>query len=84
MCLQVRYAACVCARSFMLAAEGFQEEYFPVILPHLCFNRYDVAEGVRYYSLETWKLVLKDQGPRQVANHISQARNVTAASRVVA
>ena len=27
------------------------ERYYPALLPHLCFNRYDVAEGVRSYSL---------------------------------
>ena len=71
----MRYAACVCARAFLLAAEGFQEAYFPSILPHLCFNRYDVAEGVRSYSLDTWKLVMKDTGPRQVAQHAQQVRS---------
>lgn len=70
--LQVRYAACVCARSFLQAAEGFEAEYYPLILPHLCFNRYDVAEGVRSYSLETWKLILKSHGPQQVARHINE------------
>ena len=68
----MRYAACVCARAFLLSAEGFQEAYFSSILPHLCFNRYDVAEGVRSYSLDTWKLVMKDTGPRQVAQHAQQ------------
>lgn len=70
--LQVRYAACICARAMLQAADGFQSEYLPLILPHLCFNRYDVAEGVRFYSLETWKLVLKSDGPSQVAGHIAE------------
>ena len=73
--VQVRYAACVCARSFLLAAEGYKQEYYPLILPHLCFNRYDVAEGVRYYSLDTWKLVLKMSGPAEVAKHIHEVTN---------
>ena len=56
----------------MQAAEGFREAYFPQILPHLCFNRYDVAEGVRSYSLDTWKLIMKDSGPLWVAKCIDQ------------
>lgn len=55
-----------------MAAEGYRQEYYPLILPHLCFNRYDVAEGVRYYSLDTWKLVLKTSGPAEVAKHIDE------------
>ena len=72
----------MCARAFLLAAEGFQEAYFPSILPHLCFNRYDVAEGVRSYSLDTWKLVMKDTGPRQVALHANQVRSFRPETRL--
>lgn len=78
--MQVRYAACVCARRFLLAAEGFQDEYFPAVLPHLCFNRYDSAEGVRYYSLDTWRLVARDSGPLLVAMHIDQVGLLSAGS----
>lgn len=28
----------------------------------MCLNRYYVAEGVRNYSLETWKMVVEDKG----------------------
>jgi hypothetical protein len=39
----------------------------------MCLNRYYVAEGVRNYSLETWKLVVDDKGIQLVlknAEHI--------------
>ncbi|KAK9823094.1 hypothetical protein WJX72_000228 [[Myrmecia] bisecta] len=64
---QVRYAACVATRAFMEAAEGFREEYFPIILPHMCLNRYDVAEGVRSYSQDTWRLIMGQEGRHWVA-----------------
>ena len=71
---QVRFAACECARAFLLAAGRHAADYFPAILPHLCFNRHDVAEGVRSYSLETWKAVLHTEGPYQVARCMPQVQ----------
>ena len=68
----MRFAACECARAFLLAAGRHAPDYFPAILPHLCFNRHDVAEGVRSYSLETWKAVLHTEGPTQVARCMPQ------------
>ena len=76
MAVQVRYAACVCARSFLVAAGDFKDEFFHAVLPHLCFNRYDVAEGVRYYSLDTWKLIMQSDGPKRVAQHIDQVEKL--------
>ncbi len=73
-CAQVRYAACVAARAFMLAAGDGRAEFYPALLPPLCFNRHDVAEGVRGYSLETWRLVLAGEGPAWVARCLPQAR----------
>ena len=35
--------------------------------PQMCMNRYYVAEGVRAYSQETWRVVLGDQGREWVA-----------------
>lgn len=71
---QVRYAACVAARAFMLAAGDGRADFYPALLPPLCFNRHDVAEGVRGYSLETWRLVLGGEGPAWVARCLPQAR----------
>lgn len=70
--LQVRYAACVCARTFLLSCGEFRTRYYPGLLPHLCFNRYDAAEGVRYYSMETWKSLMGTTGPQMVAQHVNE------------
>jgi hypothetical protein len=43
------------------------------MIPRMCLNRYYVAEGVRNYSLETWKMVVEDKGIELVlanAEHI--------------
>ncbi|KAK9826799.1 hypothetical protein WJX81_002074 [Elliptochloris bilobata] len=69
---QVRYAACVAARAFMLAAGEARAAHYPVLLPALCFNRHDVAEGVRAYSADTWRLVLGSEGPAWVARCLPQ------------
>lgn len=37
-----------------------REKYDHLLIPGMCFNRYYLAEGVRLYSLETWKLVVED------------------------
>lgn len=71
---QVRFAACMAARAFMLAAGDGRAAYYPVLLPALCFNRHDVAEGVRAYSAETWRLLLGTEGPSWVARCLPQAR----------
>eukprot|EP00887_Chlorella_sp_A99_P007146 scaffold2.g7146.t1 len=66
---QVRYAASVATRAFMLAAEPFRAQVLPLLLPQMCLNRYYVAEGVRAYSQarETWQLVLGESGREWVA-----------------
>ena len=59
----------------MLAAgEKERERFYPDLLPHLCFNRYDVAEGVASYSRDTWRLVVGDSGKTWVARCLPQAR----------
>lgn len=72
---QVRYAACVAARAFMLALGDRRSEFYPRLLPHLCFNRHDVAEGVRSYSQDTWRLVMGSEGPSWVAKCMPQVRS---------
>ncbi len=75
--MQVRYAACVATRAFMEAATGFHEDYFPAILPHMCINRYDVAEGVRSFSQETWRRVMGSEGRKWVATCAPQVGGFT-------
>jgi len=39
-----------------------------VLLPAMCLNRYYVAEGVRVFSQETWRLAVGDRGVSLVAD----------------
>ena len=79
---QVRYAASVATRAFMLAADPYKEELLPSLLPQMCLNRYYVAEGVRAYSQETWCLVVGDAGrdwvarcaPQVVSYYVEQSK----------
>ena len=38
----------------------------------MCLNRYYVAEGVKLYSQETWKIVFGDQGRQTVAKYAKE------------
>lgn len=64
---QVRFAASVATRSFLLASVDFRDEVLPFILPHMCLNRYYVAEGVRTFSQATWAMVMGEDGRTWVA-----------------
>ena len=66
----MRYAACVLGRALLLASGGVVSPFLSTLVPHLLFNRHDVAEGVRRYSLETWQLVMAGEGPAWVARCI--------------
>ena len=73
---QVRYASSLCCRSFYLVAKGCQEQnlaifekYNAELVPRMCLNRYYVAEGVRRYSIETWKQVFGEQGKQVVVKY---------------
>jgi hypothetical protein len=65
---QVRFAAATAARAFLLALDEAQRgAALPLLVPHLCLNRYYVAEGVRLYSQETWALATRGEGREWVA-----------------
>lgn len=68
---QVRLAASVATRQFF---QDFNYEdkivYFPKLLPPMCLNRYYLAEGVKLYSQESWRLVLGTEGRKYVQLHI--------------
>lgn len=82
---QVRLAASVATRAFVTsivaeadaAAGGVgcgvpDERRFALLVPGMCLNRYYVAEGVRVYSLDTWRLVAQrvpGGGPALLARH---------------
>lgn len=42
----------------------------PLLLPAMCLNRHYVAEGVRVFSQESWKLCFGTTGRQRVAQHI--------------
>jgi len=41
--------------------------FLPSLIPSLCLNRYYVAEGVRLYSADTWRIAVADRGRDYVA-----------------
>lgn len=73
---QVRFAASCATRAFYGFAkenEHLRTTYDKDMIPRMCLNRYYVAEGVRNYSLHTWKMVVDDKGIELVlknAEHI--------------
>ncbi|KAJ8045682.1 putative serine/threonine-protein phosphatase PP2A regulatory subunit [Holothuria leucospilota] len=71
---QVRLAASVATRNFLLNLpdEESRHKYFGSLLPRLCLNRYYVAEGVKIYCQETWRLVTKDHGKALVEKYIDE------------
>ena len=69
---QVRLAASVATRDFFKdLSKDDKEKYFPLLLPPMCLNRYYLAEGVRLYNQETWKMVVGQIGKELVEKHIS-------------
>lgn len=66
---QVRYAASIAARKFVMAAttEAHRALCLPLILPQLCLNRHYAADGVRFYSQQTWRMALGEDGKVWVA-----------------
>lgn len=67
---QVRYAASISVRAFLIKLEDeARDVYFPALVPRLCFNRYFVAERVQKHSQETWRLVMGERGRSIVAKY---------------
>ncbi|XP_014671947.1 PREDICTED: uncharacterized protein LOC106812561 [Priapulus caudatus] len=73
---QVRLAASIATRKFMLSLPGEKERelFFPKLLPKMCLNRYYVAEGVRIYSQETWRQIAHTQGCYLVEKYIADVQ----------
>jgi len=70
---QVRMAASVLCRVFFSSIEdlnGSCDDLYPLLLPRMCLNRFYLAQGVKLYSHETWKLVVKDNGINLVAQNL--------------
>lgn len=70
---QVRLAASVATRSFLLALpEDVRFLFYPQLLPRMCLNRYYAADGVRMYSQETWRQVTGAAGKDLVQRYIGE------------
>jgi len=59
---QVRYASSVAVRHLVSNPCFDLEIAAPVLVPYMCLNRHYVAEGVRLYSQETWRLLVPATG----------------------
>lgn len=69
---QVRLASSTACRQFLLSlSEAERRQFYPVLLPRLCLNRYYLAEGVRIYSQKTWAEVVGKEGCRLVEEYLA-------------
>ncbi|CAM9153116.1 unnamed protein product [Pylaiella littoralis] len=72
---QVRYAASVANRSLLKAlSPADREQFYPRLLPRMCLNRYYLADGVKLFSQETWRLFMGEAGREMVGKY---AQDVT-------
>jgi len=71
---QVRMAASVLCRTFLLALIRTENEdgeddaldgLYPILIPRMCLNRFYLAQGVKLYSHDTWKMVFPPGSPRR-------------------
>ncbi|XP_064405972.1 uncharacterized protein LOC135351009 [Halichondria panicea] len=70
---QVRMSASVATREFLVHLPPEERQpHLPTLLPAMCLNRYYVAEGVRIYSQETWRVVTQTRGVQLVEQHIDK------------
>jgi len=75
---QVRMAASVLNRVFWSTLQETcqfptenLEKLYPILVPRMCLNRFYLAQGVKLYSHQTWKLVFPDNGPLVVVQTIA-------------
>ena len=52
--------------------ENMREKYDPTLVPRMCMNRYYVAEGVKIYSNETWRLVHGEKGREIICKYAKE------------
>eukprot|EP00126_Sphaerothecum_destruens_P002627 Sdes_comp16053_c0_seq1m5258 len=70
---QVRLAASISNRKFLQKLDENQRRvYYGVLIPRMCLNRYYVAEGVRIYCQESWKMFMQDRGRTMIAEYINE------------
>ena len=75
---QVRMAASVLNRVFWTTLQEtchFPQDnlelLYPVLVPRMCLNRFYLAQGVKLYSHQTWKLIFPENGVQVVAQTIA-------------
>ncbi len=69
---QVRFAASVANRTLLGSLrEADREERYSLLLPRMCLNCHYLAEGVKLYSQETWRMFLGTNGVKAVTRHIT-------------
>ena len=62
---QVRMAASVLCRVFITTLQSLHsslDDLYPTLIPRMCLNRFYLAQGVKLYSHETWKIVFQESG----------------------
>ena len=75
---QVRFAASLCSRSYQKVVQqedvedDVKNHYNSILVPRMCINRYYVAEGVRVYSQETWRIVFGEKGKEVICNYADE------------
>eukprot|EP00794_Sanderia_malayensis_P007320 gene7320-8138_t len=70
---QVRLAASIATREFFQdICEEDRDQYYAILLPPMCLNRYYLAEGVRLFNQETWKQLVGDKGKELVMKYIGE------------
>ncbi|XP_023321414.1 uncharacterized protein LOC111696105 isoform X2 [Eurytemora carolleeae] len=70
---QVRLASTTATRVFLLSLTPEQrKQFYPILLPRLCLNRYYLAEGVRLYSQRTWSEVVGAEGCTLVKDFLKE------------
>jgi hypothetical protein len=71
---QVRMAGSVLCRVFFISILGYAKKFpdsmddrdiwltplYPILLPRMCLNRFYLAQGVKLYSHETWKILFHE------------------------
>ena len=68
---QVRYAASVALRAFITKQDSaLVEQFYPILIPRMCLNRYYIAQGVQIYSQVTWRQMVGEQGCVYVAKYM--------------
>lgn len=69
---QVRFAASSAARNLLLK-KRYNES---LLIPKICFNRHHMADGVKNYNQETWRIIFAgDQGKQILCKYASEVCN---------